>query len=156
MQACGVIRALLLCSNLAAVSACAAAPDVNPTLCQLAEQPQIYRHRTVAVEGILLASRHGTSVRDPGCGRGIALTWDSDDPSSWAVNAATRNSSNQTMVQIRATGQLERHRFEGQRTWILALTNIKVTRSQTISDVDAHRYLVWLEGPSQGPFRPSR
>lgn len=58
------------------------------------------------------------------------------------------------MIRVRVTGRLTQNK--GDETSDLYLSRAQVLSEQQLSDADGERYLRWFEGPSPGPFFPSR
>lgn len=144
-----------------AFTGCASGPKAPPTLCQLAEAREAYAGQRLTVEGYLLVGGHGSTVSDPRCGYGVGIAWYRDEPPSMRAFAAVarRSQWEPMMVRVRVTGEMKREREPGpagERTWYLDLSAAEVLSARPLPDVDRERYLIWLEGPSPAPFRPSR
>ena len=142
------------------LTACASAPMKNPTLCQLAENREAYAGRSLTVEGFLLVSRLGTVVSDPTCGLCIGISWNDNAPQMRAHNAAIDRSQWESMMaRVRVTGEVKlgdgNSLIDGP-AWELDLTVAEVLSARQLPEEDAIRYLDWLDGPSEGPFQPSR
>ena len=134
----------------------------NPTLCELARNREAYAGRAVTVEGILLASRHDSVVVDPRCGWGIGISWFEEDvPWMREFDAVAERPLDETMMaRVRVTGVVRRESQPSwpglPRAWILKLAKAEVLEAYPISDSDYDRFLEWRDGPSKGPFQPSR
>ena len=144
---------------LAIVGCAPSSPD--PTLCELAHDRDVYAGRAVTVEGLLLVSRHGSVLVDPGCGSGIGISWFEEDvPQMREFDAlAERSFQQDMMVKARVTGRVVRGTagsFGLPPVWILRLAKAEVLEAYPVSQAEHERFLAWLDGPHKEPFRPTR
>ena len=134
-----------------------AGPQVR-RVCDVALHRQDYNGWTLVLEGYLLASRHGSAVTDPRCGRGVAIAWrDSGGRMSRFGDVAERSQYEPLMVRIRVTGILRQDGRSGmvdEEFWLLHLTDAQLLSVQPVAEADADRYMRWLAGPSPAPFTP--
>lgn len=136
-------------------------PKPNPSLCELAHNREAYAGRAVTVEGVLLVSRHGSVVIDPQCGWGIGISWYDDDvPWIREFDAMVARSFEQDMmVRARVTGIVRRETqgsFGLPPAWIIKLAKADVLEAYPVSEAEHERFLDWLDGPHDEPFRPKR
>jgi hypothetical protein len=140
--------------------ACSSAADDAPTLCQVAEHTYAYAGRTLSLEGLLYVSRHGSSLSDPRCGRGLSLSWNDGVLALSEFDAVVdRSMWEPLIVRVRVTGRIQREHergWLGLRVWQFAIADAELLSVDPILDVDVDRYLSWFQGPSPEPFQPSR
>ena len=141
-----------------ALSSCK--PRVNPALCELAAHRETYANQAVTVEGVLLVTRHGTVISDPQCGAGIAISWRKQDRNLRQLSAmATRSLAKTMLVRVRVGGKVKEVDHFGMVTggaWIIDLFDARILEAYPISDRDQASFQKWSEGPSAGPFQPTR
>jgi hypothetical protein len=133
----------------------------EPSLCELSQTRENYAGRSLTIEGVLLASRHGHALIDPSCGRGIGIEWTAHDvPRMSEFNAAVERSlepGQDMMATARVTGTVTRSNRSSfgmpTTTWVLKLTDADVLES---SGVEQTKFLDWLNSPRDEPFRAVR
>ena len=142
------------------MGACSSGAADPPNLCQVAERTYAYAGRTLSLEGFLRVSWHGSSLNDPGCGRGMAVSWSDDVPAFRELDAvADRAVWDTLMVKIRVTGQVRREQERerlGLRVWQLDIATAEVLSMEPIPASDGQRYSDWLDGLAADSFQPSR
>jgi hypothetical protein len=121
--------------------ACAPAPRFATSICQVAAAPHAFRGRTLTVEGVLLASRHGIVITDPVCEAGVAIEWRGDAPGlrdlDDLVERALSYPPVRRTVRIRVTGEMKREsnrNWVGLQGWFLDLSSAEVLSSSAVGE----------------------
>ena len=126
----------------------------------MTESGAAYVGQSLTFEGYVLVSSHGSYMKDPRCGRGVALSWSYHDRRFGALNRVARPADSYLqMVRIRATGEMKQDGHLGQREprgWSLQLSAVQILSVRSLREEDFERYMAWLEGPSAADFRASR